>query len=164
MSTREQQLHAKVKAVNKANKRANELFAELTAIFAPLVGQQLKKASGDLLAKVEKLLPKMENTVGLMIYRLDSRYTLGWVVKVCEQVDERTCLYHETTCRVGEVSDGVLKQVYGLGDPSKVENELRTDFTFEEVNQMQQDVKLAKRNYETLKEGLYPFGEEGTRY
>ena len=60
---------AKVKAVNRANKEAIKLYEQLAPIFAPLVGQQVMKGTGGLLAKFQKLLPELPNTSSLSIHR-----------------------------------------------------------------------------------------------
>jgi hypothetical protein len=73
LDLRDKRLEAKIKAHNRAATRGLELYAALTEIFRPLVGKQVCKANG-LLAKVNALLPKLENTPSLMIYRYSSPY------------------------------------------------------------------------------------------
>src|SRR5581483_4429100 len=98
-------LKAKVKAVNAAHKHAIVLHQALTEVFRPLVGQQVLKATGDLLQKVEKLLPPNLTQVGLFglhVYRHRSDYSLAWTVKTCEQIEGAgSCLYYEHTVYVG---------------------------------------------------------------
>lgn len=71
-------LEARVKAVNEAHKYANELYGTLVAIFRPLVGQQIEKQGGDLLAKVKKLIPEPPHSANLRVWKTSSAYSLAW--------------------------------------------------------------------------------------
>lgn len=150
---RESRLAAKVKAVNAANAYAVTLYDALTDIFRPLVGQVILKNGGDLLAKVAKLLPEFPHGNSLMVYKLSSAYSLAWVVKTSENVDgDCTCLYHETTVYVGNVSGHTLTE---LCKPLS----LRSDYTVDEIRAARQRHNEAKRIADEARSALYPFGE-----
>ena len=145
---------AKVRAVNRAHKAANELRVKLVPIFEPLVGNVIFKADDELLAKYEKLLPVLPNTPELMFYRHKSRYSLAWVAKVCESIEgESGCLYHEATVYIGELLNGNLVKISDVGMI------YRDDYKAEEINELQVRVKKAKDDYEKLAKALYPFGD-----
>jgi len=148
-----ERLKAIVKAQNKAAERALRLYDELAAIFAPFAGKQVCKKDGPLLAKVEALLPKLENTPGLMVYKHYSPYSLLWVVKACEQIDGgdfSEC--REVSVYIGELSDGVLRSICKRPD-------LRHDYTPEEVESNIKAVRTAKDALDAAKSRLHPFGE-----
>jgi hypothetical protein len=156
----DKRLEAQVKAQNRAAKRALELYDSLAAIFAPLVGKPVCKANG-LLAKVEALLPKLENTPALMIYRYSStrsqgrycNYSLVWVVKACEQVEgAESCEYREVTVYVGELTGLVLEKICDRPN-------LRHDHSLAEVKAIREEVKAAQKVLDKAKSKLFPFGE-----
>jgi predicted RecB family endonuclease len=94
MSDQQELLTAKVKAVNKANKYANELKVELVSFFKDYVGKKIFKADGTLLAKIVALAPKFENSKSISVYHRSSfNSQLSWVIKTCEPLPLYTCLY-----------------------------------------------------------------------
>jgi hypothetical protein len=152
MDIRDKRLEAQVKAQNRAAKRALELYDSLVAIFAPLVGKPVCKANG-LLAKVEALLPKLENTPALMIYKYSSNYSLVWVVKACEQVEgAESCEYREVSVYVGELRGLVLEKICDRPN-------LRHDHDVSEVKAIREEVKAAQKVLDEAKSKLFPFGE-----
>ena len=152
----DERLKAIVKAQNRAAERAISLYDELAAVFAPFVGKQVCKKDGPLMAKVEALLPKLENAPGLQVYRHASNYSLVWVVKACEQVEGKGCCeYREVSVYVGELwypHNGVLKSLCKRPD-------LRHDHTPEEVEANREAVRKAKKALDAAQSMLYPFGE-----
>lgn len=142
------ELAARVKAVNRANAKAIQLYKQLAEFFAEYVGQKVVKADGDLLAKIK--LPKFENGNGLMIYRYPSHWCLKWVVKTCEIVDG-IAYFHETAVAVGILDGNILAK---LCDPI----EARTDYTVEEVQAIRRDFQSAEERLRELQSRLYPFG------
>lgn len=152
-SSRKDRLAAKVKAVNRANGIAHELFPVLTAIFAPLVGKQIIKATGGLLAKYEKLLPEFPNTGYLRVYRHQSEYSLAWTVNTSEHDSINTVLYHEVTFYVGELRGGVLERL----SPHPFVG--RTDYTEHEIQEKRARYEAAKKAADEARSDLYPFGE-----
>jgi hypothetical protein len=151
MDIREKRLEAQIKAQNRAATRALELYAELAAIFRPLVGKQVCKANG-LLAKVAALLPKLENTPALSIYRYRSNYSLVWVVKACEQEGEDVCEYREVSVYIGELRGLVLEKICDCPN-------LRHDYSLAEVKAIREEVKAAQKTLDEAKAKLSPFGE-----
>jgi hypothetical protein len=65
-------LAARVRAVNRANDRANELHPELISIIRPFLGSKVTKADGSLTAKVQKALPDFPYDLALHVYRQSS--------------------------------------------------------------------------------------------
>lgn len=150
-------LTARVKAVNTANKKANELFVTLSNIFKPLVGQPVLKADGELLAKVEKLLPKPSDDRNLTIYRTKSAYSLSWTVKACEGIGgntsgKHTCLYHEATIYVAQLDSNAIQYVRDA-------QPFRCDYTAQEISDLRAKAAQAKKDYEAATSNLGPFGE-----
>jgi hypothetical protein len=171
MDIRDKKLEAQVKAQNRAAARALELYDELAAIFKPLVGKQVCKANGQhgqLLAKVAALLPKLENTPALMIYRYPSNYSLVWVVKACEQaasvvppfVGSDVCEYREVSVRIGELRGLVPYRLHGLVLEKICDRpNLRHDYSLAEVKAIREEVKAAQKTLDEAKAKLSPFGE-----
>ena len=146
-------LKARVKAVNAANDYANKLYPQLVAIFEPLVGEQVLKADGTLLAKYQKLLPDFPSSNGLHVYKHSSDYSLAWCVKTCEQVEDHcTCVYHEVTVYIGSLSGKTLKEI---DRPF----EGKTDYTVADVQAARERYKEAKKAADEAKSALFPFGE-----
>lgn len=148
MNTRLEKLTAKVAAVNRANEYAAKLSSILHESFAPLVGQQILKVNGSLLAKYADLLPK-QNTHDLLVYRLSSPYSLAWVVKTCESMAE-SCVYHQTTVYVGNLDGKVLSNLVEFEDR-------RSDYTVDEILEKVSAHDAAKRLVDNLRGELYPF-------
>ena len=148
-------LVAKVKAVNMANDYAPKLYEILSRVFTPLVGKAILKADGSLLAKFNKQLPEFPNGsgFGLVVYRFQSSYSLGWIVKSCVNLTTGvSCVYHETPVYVGELSGSTLTRI---SDPQK----LRRDYTVGEIMKKREALEAAKREMSNIKSSLYPFGE-----
>lgn len=145
-------LAARVAAINRANRVAMELYPLLVAVFAPLVGTQVKKQDGDLTARVKKLLPTFPDGPNIMVYRLSSDYSLGFVVKTNEPDGPFSCLYHETVVYVGNCRNGVLQNITAAP-------EHRCDYTAEEVLEKRAAYEAAQKIASALKSALYPFDE-----
>jgi hypothetical protein len=152
MFDRELTLVAKVKATNKANAYAMEIYDKLAAVFAPLVGQKIEKADGGLMAKYAKLLPEFISGVPMHVYRYNSNYSLMYVVKTCESIPPHGCTYYEASCYVGEMRDGVLTKLCNRP-------QLRTDYTVAEVKANREAYKAAQAIADDAKGKLHPFGE-----
>jgi hypothetical protein len=153
MITRLQELTAKVAAVNKANAYALELYDKLAPLFTPLAGKQIFKATGEFLAKVQKLLPELPCTVPLSVYRRSSDYMLAWTVKTCESIPPHSCTYHETTVYVGTVHH------YAFLTEIAAKPDLRTDYTVEEILAKRETFAAARKIADEAKSALHPFGE-----
>jgi len=148
------ELEAQVKAVNKANQYANELYARLAPIFEPLVGSNVLKVDGSLQAKYQKLLPKFPNTIELNVYFSDCAlsYSLTWVVETYEMIKGGCGLYHKASVSIGDLNNGKLVKI--VNRPN-----YRDDYKAEDVEAAQLKTKEAKKVYEELKSALFPFGE-----
>lgn len=144
-------LAAKVAAVNAANGQALDLYNVLRGVFAPLVGEQVCKKDGGLLAKVERLLPPLTNTRELVVYRHPSEYVLAFVVRV-SVVRDMECKYHEVCVEVGRLESGRLVE---LSEPFTG----RADWTAKEVLAKREAYWDARKAAESFKSALGPFGE-----
>jgi hypothetical protein len=153
MSSSDDKLAAKVVAVNTANRHAKQLYAALRDVFASLVGEQVCKKDGGLLAKVTRLLPVglFPNTRELVVYRHSSGYHLAWVVRACV-LQAGSSQSHETMVYVGTLLDGVLVE---LVEPFTG----RSDWTPQEVVAKREAYWAAKKAAEMFKEAFYPFSE-----
>lgn len=145
-------LKSRVRAVNTANKAANDLFPLLADAFRPFIGQKIEKTDGGLLAKVEKSIPGLPYNSALQVFRNASRYSLNYTVKVCVPVPPNTCVYHDVTLYVAEMNGATLG---AIKDPP----EFRTDYTESEVLSLREEYKAAKRRADDALSALYPFGE-----
>jgi hypothetical protein len=155
-----ERLAAKVRAVNAANKIANELYLLLKTNFEPLLGKPILKQDGSLLAKYDHLKPAHDfmrgENAGQVIYRLSSKYSLAWCVKTCEQIEGTcTCLYHEVVVYVGDLTGTVLAK---MSNPQH-DHKRRTDYTAEEIIGLREKYEAAKKVADDAQSALYPFGE-----
>lgn len=146
-----QSLTLKVKAVNRANKYANELSRQLIDIFTPFVGQKVIKVGG-LISKYEKLLPEFPNDLPTRVYFRRSDYVLCWSIETCEQLDSFGCVYHEVTINIGEITHSVLTQIYSPCNH-------REDFSVAEVCEKRKIYDEAYEALQQAKNNLYPFDE-----
>ena len=154
-------LAAKVAAVNAANAEAIRLHPILSAVFAPLIGSKIEKVDGPLLESVKKLMPALPNTVALSVFRSPSRYSLVWTVKACESYDGGTrftngCIYHETSCYIGELDGAILKALVPFENTLKG---VRTDWTENEVAALRAKAEATKKAASEALSALHPFGE-----
>ena len=153
MNSRLEKLTCKVGAINRANAYGKELYALLTPIFAPLVGKQILKVDGSLLAKYAALVPKFDYSHALHVYRHTSDYSLAWTVKTCEPLPPTSCMYHEAVVYIGDLSGQTLEKL------SIHPFDLRSDYTVEEILLKRLDFEKAKKVLDEARSALYPFGE-----
>ena len=145
-------LEAKVAAVNRANAAANELYPQMVAIFSPLVGRRLDKASGGFYDKIKKLLPVLPNTQQLQIFRSSSNYALGFTVKTCELNPPHGCFYHEVGVNIGSMTHGVLTDM-------QTYSPRRSDYTVEEVLDLRAQYIVKKNAAQQAYSAINEFGE-----
>jgi hypothetical protein len=156
-------LEAKVRAVNKANAYAQDLWPKLRDYFAPYVGQKILKANGDLLAKVVAGMPDFPKADNVqLVYKMSSRYSLGWVVKVCEsspslhpaaRPTDSIAHYWESSIYVGDIEGDRLVKLYGHPPYG------RTDWTADEVAKAREEYKLAEALAREAKDKFHIFGD-----
>jgi hypothetical protein len=149
--SKQERLEARVRAVNRANAYAAELYPALRKVFEGLVGKQVVKKEGGLLARVKAMLPELPCTPGLHVYRSVSVYSIAFVVKTCES-GEGYCFYHETAVQVGALKGGVLVE---LSEPFAA----RADYTADEVLRKREAFEAAERAYREARSELHLFGE-----
>lgn len=151
MSNPYETLEADVKARNRANAYAHQLYKDLVEVFTPLVGQNILKKDGTLRKFVK--LPDFPNSqTDLMVYKDIGDYSLAFVVKTKEPCGEFSYLYREAVVYVGSLQDGVLVE---LSSPFTG----RTDYTVQEIESKRQVYKAAKKIADDARDDLFPFGE-----
>lgn len=144
-------LKAYIVATNKANQYANELYEQLAPIFTPLVGLKIEKVNGSLLEKYKTLLPQFPNTPSFRIFRHFSEYNLAWNVEVMEKGNNSW----ETATDIlylADIKNHVLTRLYE-------HPQLRTNYTYEEIQHKQEIYKQLKKDLQQAKQDLYPFPE-----
>jgi len=152
---RDRELPAKVKATNRAYAMANRLCPILQDVFRPFVGQTILKATGTLLAKIEKLVPEFPKGPHLQIYLRLTAYSLDWMVKTDEFIDPSaehgTVTYAEAVAAVGRIDRGVLIE---LATPPNY----KTDYKVEDIIAMRDKADELKKQYEQARDQTWPFG------
>jgi hypothetical protein len=131
-------LAAKVEATNNVYRTANEFYVKLAAVFAPLVGQKVLTADGNVLAKYAKLMPVLPHGTRLRMWKQTSNYNLSWGISGNAQAGEIS-MYAEVSLYIGDLNGGVLTKLY----PAP---EFRTDYTVTEVE--------GKRSFTRWRSGL----------
>ncbi len=147
-------LEAKVQAVNASREYGNKLFPILSAIFAPFVGQKIFKIDGSLLKKHHEAVETLNLPYDhkLQAHRHSSDYSLAWTI-TARTTDEKGHSQSNTiTIYIGDISNGVLTKMC-------TEPKYRTDRTVEEVLEIREKLKIAKRAVSEAEGELYPFGE-----
>ena len=149
----ENELRAKVRAVNRANELANVLQQHVLPIFAGLVGKTIAKNDQTLLAKVEKLLPNLPRQPSVSVFVCVRAYSLSLIVRTCENDGQGHVIYHETTLPIGNIRDKVLVSIEGL-------REYKSNFSVEDVQAKQREVKKLQEAYENSRDlTIALFGE-----
>jgi len=144
-------LTAKVKAVNRANAYAQELYERLMPIFEPLVGEKILKQDGALLAKIMKLMPELPNTDVLCVFRSLSACSLEFHIRAMEHADDfRGNVYHEAHLYIGELDRGTLVALAQLPN-------VRSDWTIREVAEGHKKVEEAQEALDNAKRAIHPF-------
>jgi hypothetical protein len=146
-----EKLAALVAAENKVVSYQQQLYPQLAAMFGPLVGKQIVKGDGTLLAKYKALLPELPSSPSLNVFYVKDNFSLRWTVKVSEPVPPNGCVYREVSLYVGSLRDGVLTEI---ADPPQD----RSDFTVEEILRKRADVEAADEALRGAKAALCPFG------
>jgi hypothetical protein len=150
---RPEELPAKVEAVNVANKAANELYDRLAPIFRPLIGQQMFKSGGYLLARIEKLLPPMPGNVRVVWSSGVNR--IAWEVTAHANYGPGggTSSYHSVIVYVAWTKhDGTLERIADREDR-------KTNWTLDGIRNQREYVETLKKQYEAAKAELGPFAE-----
>lgn len=143
-------LEARVAARNEVNAEVNRLAPILLANFSPLVGQKIMKQTG-LMEKFKDLVPA---TTTHHMYRLQSDYSLAFVVKSTAGTVDGGCVYEEEEAvYIGELRGGLFL------DKMCNFQLRRTDYTVEGVIQIRKEVSAAEEALSKLSSGLHPFGK-----
>jgi len=147
-------LSTRVRGVNLANKTANEIWPRLVEAFKPFVGYRILTKPGNLVAKCEKAVKKLDLpcNVVVRVYWRRSEHTLTFCVTTC--VDEGgRAFYYDAMLNIGDIRDGVLEKLHDLN------GYFRTDYTEEEILRKREVFEAAKRAAGEAEGALYPFGE-----
>ncbi len=141
-------LEAKVKAVNEANRVAQEIYAILKPVVAKFVGCKILTASGEFTKEFAKALPNLDFP-DIQIYS-QRKYNLSWSIKTCVSYSG-TCVYHEVGAYFGSINNQILMDV------DCVPPDGRTNWTVEEIRQKREELKIAEEILDKIKSGLRPF-------
>ena len=147
-----EKLELRVAAVNAAHAYANELYTKLAPIFEQFVNQKVKKADGDLLEKIKKLLPVFPSDSHVHVQRNSSVYSLSWSVRVTTWNNGNVHKSHEATAYIADLSNGILTRIYNAP-------ELRTNYSVEQVQAAREAYEVAKKAADQAQSDLFPFGE-----
>lgn len=139
-----------VKAVNRANKWANELHETLHTVLVPFVGKKILRVDGAFTANVKAVVPSLPYDNTRSTYWGNTKYSVYLHVKVCEAVPPGTCVYHDTAIHLGELRDDVLVSV---SSPTT----RRTEWTVAEVLSKRDAYRQAKQSLDDCESALYPF-------
>lgn len=147
-------LKEKVAAVNEANAYAKQMYKDLVVALKPFIGCQVIKANGEFTKTLEKALPefpKFGNNY-IQVSKKISRHSVSWTVWVRKEIGERS-VRHETTVYICNLGGTLLESLYSSEEVDK----LRTDYTFEEVDEKFKELKSAEKKAEQIKSSLYQF-------
>lgn len=137
-------LTAKVHAVNETHKCANELYWKLTRFFRPYVGKAVLTKTGQILAKIQALMPELPDNKTITVYRHCSDYSLAWTVKACVNTDNIT-VYNEVTIYIADLSNGTITKLCESYQEAFCG---RTDYTVDEVIANREAAAKAKKAYD----------------
>lgn len=147
-------LAAKIKAVNRVNKVAIEVFPVISKAFKNYVGKQIVKVDGQFLKKVAACLPVYHHNGPFQVIRHYMGNALTYTVKVSEHIDGSCgCLYEQHTLYIGTIEGGVLVSLF---DQPK---DCRTDYTIEDILSLRHILDEAKKAVNAARNDLHPFGE-----
>lgn len=145
------QLQAKIEARNIVNAEHNRLLPLLRAAFAPLVGKKVLKADGTLLGALKGIVPPCSPAI-LNSYKLNSNYSLAFVVRACVHDVGNVCAYEEATIYVGNLNGNILES---LIDPQY----LPYDYSEAQVLAVRERVRQAREALSKAESALSGFGE-----
>jgi hypothetical protein len=148
-------LEGKVAARNYLHKLAHEAWPMLVAVFTPLIGQRITKSDGNVLAKVNTILPQFEDPEWNLraTYRF-GKYSFKLDLCVCfEAQGEVGCKYEECTIYIGDFAHqgGHLEKLYS-------DFAGRTDYTVSEIAEKRKEYQAAQKRADELKSALHLFG------
>ena len=150
---RPDEMPAKVEAVNRCHEAANDLYDQLAPIFRPLIGQQMFKNGGHLLARIEKLLPKLPYGKGVNVVWSTGVNRIAWTVTASSNYGGGMASYHSVTVYVAWTNhQGILERIADREDR-------KTNWTLEGIQAQREYVETLKKQYEAAKAELGPFGE-----
>lgn len=139
-----------VKAVNRANKWANELNETLHKLLVPFIGKKVVRADGILTANVKAVLPVFINTYDESACWSNTEYSIGLRIRLREYSPQRECINHDESIYLGELRDQVLVRV--LKPTIR-----RTDWTVAEVLGKRDAYQKARQALDDCEAALYPF-------
>ena len=147
-------LAVRIKARNKVNQLANELQEKLIKGFSPLIGKKVVNADNYICKPLIRLLPII-NVKDFQMYQNASQYSLGFTVKVCENI-LNGCVYEETSFYVGHLNSGtgVLEKVQDIS----VLIPRRIDFTAEEIIKAREICEVKREEARQAENALCGFG------
>lgn len=155
-------LQMRVDGRNTVNRIGNEIFPALVEAFRPYLGENIRKQSGGLFAKIEKQIKEVEAQFPThpslhMICMNGLEYSLSYMVKCCETFckdgkDYGEAIYSDTTVYIANLSNGVITSLY---DPP----EFKTDYDADTIIEARKTFKAAEEALSEARSALHPFGE-----
>lgn len=145
------QLQAKIEARNIVNAEHNRLLPLMRAAFAPLVGKKVLKVDGTLLGTLKDVVPACSPAI-LNSYKLNSNYSLAFVVRACVSDVGNVCAYDEATIYVGNL-DG--QNLASLIEPQP----LPVGYTEAQVLAARAELREAQEALRKAESKLASFGE-----
>ena len=148
-------LEARVASVDRANQYANQVYDILTKIFAPFVGQKIRKKDGTLLEKVKDAFGDFEFVTGnyLSARMLDNKHSLGYLIQAGTMADDGKMYWHECPVYIGHTNEAILTDI----DPTFVK--YKTDYNYRNIQKLRETFWEKEKEYLKARENLYPFGE-----
>ena len=160
-------LERRVAARNKLNRLAAQYRLELAAVLAPYIGKKIRKVSGygGWIKALEKPIEELWAAYAAENCRVCFEFsgTRFWAeFNLSYQGDPGHCLYLKQTMYLGRC---VTEESYGLGKPDGILTELehpeenlpRTDWTVEEVRNLENQQKHYKELLREVDSGLWAF-------
>lgn len=143
-------IQAKVNARNSVNAALLQRASAMRDALIPFVGQKILKTTGELLKKVADALPKTQSTADLLIYyTTGSGYSLRACFRACNFTSGFNA-YAEADAYLCDIENGVLKAIY----PNETLQTHRTNYTADEVNYLQNEIKATKATLSKLESRL----------
>lgn len=152
-------IHAKVQGINLLHARVKSIWGELIARFRPFVGQELDTAEGEFKKKVRNALEGFNwNLPKTQIYRYPDTAHLVYHVQTDVSRDGIS-VYSGFYMYLGDMKNGVLTRLNETPFEVNTTDELRSDYTVEEIRELIQKVQQKKKELNKAYSNLSPFSE-----
>lgn len=147
-------LETRVRMVNNTHKYGNDLYYILIKAFKPFIGKKIIKKAGGLIQKAQQIINSINSPYNgpTQVYKNpNNNYSLSFIVKTCETLNERT-FYYEICIYIGNVENEILKDMdYPFPD-------LKVNYKAESVIEDRRICKELQEKADNAKSALFPFG------